>query len=201
MSVRHKIVLATHNMDKEAEMNAVLADLGFDLLTLNQFPEIGEIEETGTTLLENSFIKARTVYNVTGLPSLADDTGLEVDALNGAPGVFSSRYAGDNVSYEENLKKILHDLDGIPIQKRAARFRTVISFVTENSELTTDGVLEGVITNEPKGLNGFGYDPVFFVEDIGKTLAEISTEKKNKISHRSVALKKMKKIIKKYFTE
>lgn len=201
MSVRHKIVLATHNMDKEAEMNAVLADLGFDLLTLNQFPEIGEIEETGTTLLENSFIKARTVYNVTGLPSLADDTGLEVDALNGAPGVFSSRYAGDNVTYEENLKKILHDLDGIPIQKRAARFRTVISFVTENSELTTDGVLEGVITNEPKGLNGFGYDPVFFVEDIGKTLAEISTEKKNKISHRSVALKKMKKIIKKYFTE
>ena len=201
MSVRHKIVLATHNMDKEAEMNAVLADLGFDLLTLNQFPEIGEIEETGTTLLENSFIKARTVYNVTGLPALADDTGLEVDALNGAPGVFSSRYAGDNVSYEENLKKILHDLDGIPIQKRAARFRTVISFVTENSELTTDGVLEGVITNEPKGLNGFGYDPVFFVEDIGKTLAEISTEKKNKISHRSVALKKMKKIIKKYFTE
>ena len=201
MSVRHKIVLATHNMDKEAEMNAVLADLGFDLLTLNQFPEIGEIEETGTTLLENSFIKARTVYNVTGLPSLADDTGLEVDALNGAPGVFSSRYAGDNVSYEENLKKILHDLDGVPIQKRAARFRTVISFVTENSELTTDGVLEGVITNEPKGLNGFGYDPVFFVEDIGKTLAEISTEKKNKISHRSVALKKMKKIIKKYFTE
>tara|TARA_B100000029_G_scaffold157503_1_gene152803 strand:+ start:347 stop:952 length:606 start_codon:yes stop_codon:yes gene_type:complete len=201
MSVRHKIVLATHNMDKEAEMNAVLADLGFDLLTLNQFPEIGEIEETGTTLLENSFIKARTVYNVTGLPSLADDTGLEVDALNGAPGVFSSRYAGDNVTYEENLKKILHDLDGVPIQKRAARFRTVISFVTENSELTTDGVLEGVITNEPKGLNGFGYDPVFFVEDIGKTLAEISTEKKNKISHRSVALKKMKKIIKKYFTE
>ena len=188
-------------MDKEAEMNAVLADLGFDLLTLNQFPEIGEIEETGTTLLENSFIKARTVYNVTGLPALADDTGLEVDALNGAPGVFSSRYAGDNVTYEENLKKILHDLDGIPIQKRAARFRTVISFVTENSELTTDGVLEGVITNEPKGLNGFGYDPVFFVEDIGKTLAEISTEKKNKISHRSVALKKMKKIIKKYFTE
>ena len=93
MSNRHKIVLATHNLDKQAEMNNVLSDLDLDLVTLNQFPEIGEIQETGSTLLENSFIKARAVFNITGLPSLADDTGLEVEALNGAPGVFSSRYA------------------------------------------------------------------------------------------------------------
>tara|TARA_B100001250_G_scaffold101620_1_gene85501 strand:- start:1003 stop:1605 length:603 start_codon:yes stop_codon:yes gene_type:complete len=196
MSNRHKIVLATHNLDKQAEMNNVLSELGLDLLTLNQFPEIGEIQETGTTLLENSFIKARTVFKMTGLPSLADDTGLEVDALNGAPGVFSSRYAGENVSYEENVNKILDDLKDVPPEKRGARFKTVISFVTSSTELSTDGHLRGVITTEQKGLNGFGYDPVFLVNDIGRTLAEISPSIKNEISHRAIALKKMKEIIK-----
>ena len=196
MSNRHKIVLATNNLDKLAEMNNVLSDLGLDLLTLNQFPEIGEIQETGITLLENSFIKARTVFNMTGLASLADDTGLEVDALNGAPGVFSSRYAGENVSYEENVKKILDDLKDVPFGKRSARFKTVISFVTSSTELSTDGVLTGMIATEQKGSNGFGYDPVFLVNSLGQTLAEISPSKKNEISHRAIALRKMKDIIK-----
>ncbi len=198
MSNRHKIVLATHNLDKQAEMNTVLSDMGLDLLTLHEFPEIDEIEETGKTLIENSFIKARTVFNITGLPSLADDTGLEVDALNGAPGVFSSRYAGENVSYEDNVKKILDDLKDVPLEKRRAKFKTVISFVTSSTELSTEGFLEGLITTEQKGSNGFGYDPVFLVNDIGLTLAEISPNIKNEISHRAIALKKMKDTLNKY---
>ena len=195
MSNRHKIVLATHNLDKQAEMNNVLSDLSLELLTLNQFPEIDEIQETGTTLLENSFIKARTVFNITGLPSLADDTGLEVDALGGAPGIFSARYAGENVTYEENVKKILNELKYVPLEKRSARFKTVISFVSSSTEFSTDGLLEGSITTKPKGSYGFGYDPVFFVHGMGLTLAEISPEKKNEISHRAIALKKIKDII------
>ena len=195
MSNRHKIVLATHNLDKQAEMNNVLSDLSLELLTLNQFPEIDEIQETGSTLLENSFIKARTVFNITGLPSLADDTGLEVDALDGAPGVFSARYAGENVTYEENVKKILNELKYVPLEQRSARFKTVISFVSSRTEFSTDGLLEGAITTRPKGSYGFGYDSVFFVKSMGLTLAEISTEKKNEISHRAIALKKMKDII------
>ena len=195
MSNRHKIVLATHNLDKQAEMNNVLSDLDLDLLTLNQFPEIGEIQETGNTLLENSFIKARTVFNITGLPSLADDTGLEVDALNGAPGVFSSRYAGENVTHEENIHKILNDLKKVSLENRTARFKTVITYIASSIELSTDGLLEGVITTQPKGSNGFGYDPVFLVDGMDLTLAEISSDKKNEISHRAIALKKMKQII------
>ena len=177
MSNRHKIVLATHNLDKQAEMNNVLSDLSLELLTLNQFPEIDEIQETGSTLLENSFIKARTVFNITGLPSLADDTGLEVDALDGAPGVFSARYAGENATYEENVKKILNELKYVPLEQRSARFKTVISFVSSRTEFSTDGLLEGTITTRPKGSYGFGYDPVFFVNSMGLTLAEISPGK------------------------
>ena len=195
MSNRHKIVLATHNLDKQAEMNNVLVDLDLDLLTLNQFPEIGEIKETGSSLLENSLIKARTVFNITGLPSLADDTGLEVDALNGAPGVFSSRYAGENVTHEENIHKILNDLKKVSLENRTARFKTVITYIASSIELSTDGLLEGVITTQPKGSNGFGYDPVFLVDGMDLTLAEISSDKKNEISHRAIALNKMKHII------
>ena len=146
-------------------------------------------------MLENSFIKARTVFNITGLPSLADDTGLEVDALDGAPGVFSARYAGENVTYEENVKKILNELKYVPLEQRSARFKTVISFVSSRTEFSTDGLLEGAITTRPKGSYGFGYDSVFFVKSMGLTLAEISPEKKNEISHRAIALKKMKDII------
>ena len=197
MSNRHKIVLATHNLDKQAEMSNVLSDLDLDLLTLNQFPEIGEIQETGSTLLENSFIKARAVFNITGLPSLADDTGLEVEALNGAPGVFSSRYAGENVTYEENVYKILDDLKGVSHENRSARFKTVITFITSSIELSTEGLLEGLISTQAKGSNGFGYDSIFLVDGMDLTLAEVSSDKKNEISHRAIALKKMKQIIRK----
>ena len=190
------IVIATHNPDKKKEMKLALGDLRVNILFLDNFPEIGEIEETGSTLLENSLIKARTVFAKTGIPAIADDTGLEVDALNGAPGIFSARYAGINVSYDDNVRKLLSELSSVKIAARTARFRTVISFKSLNKELWTDGVIEGSITNNPIGEKGFGYDPVFKVLKTGKTFAEMTKQEKNKISHRGVAIKKMCKLLK-----
>jgi len=148
MSRRKTLVLATHNIHKQTEMNFILSRLGVTVIGLDQFPEIKSIEETGTTLIENALIKARTVHEITGLPSLADDTGLEVDALNGAPGVYSARYAGENATFADNVNKMLIALDGIPYDKRRARFRTVLAFVDSNSELSEDGVIEGRIINK-----------------------------------------------------
>ena len=124
-----KIVLATHNLHKQKEMNSILSSLGILIVGLDDFPQIGDIEETGSTLLENAFIKARTVHQLTGLPSIADDTGLEVDALHGAPGVYSARYAGQNPSFQENCEKLLSELKDSANQNRNAKFRTVIAFV------------------------------------------------------------------------
>ena len=145
MSRRRKLVLATHNPHKKREMSALLSPLGIAIVGLDDFPQIGEIEETGTTLLENSLIKARTVHKITGLPALADDTGLEVDALDGAPGVYSARYAGKDSSYQDNVNKLLFELKGLKLEKRNARFRTVISYIDDNVELHSEGVIEGVI--------------------------------------------------------
>ena len=132
MSRRQTLVLATHNTYKQSEMNSILTGLGLTIIGLDKFPEIKDIEETGTTLIENALIKARTIQAITGLPSLADDTGLEVDALNGSPGVYSARYAGENATFEENVTKMLVALKGIPDEKRTARFRTVLAFVDSN---------------------------------------------------------------------
>tara|TARA_B100001559_G_scaffold62024_1_gene49918 strand:- start:435 stop:1037 length:603 start_codon:yes stop_codon:yes gene_type:complete len=195
MELIKEIVIATHNPDKKKEMVVALCDLGVNILTLDNFPEIGEIEETGSTLLENSLIKARTVFAKTGIPTIADDTGLEVDALNGAPGIYSARYAGTNVTYEDNVRKLLTEMSSIDIKSRTARFKTVISFSYNNKELWTEGVIEGSITEHPIGEKGFGYDPVFRVIETGKTFAEMTKKEKNKISHRGVALKKMSKLL------
>ena len=199
MSRRRKLVLATHNSHKQQEMSALLSHLGIIIVGLDDFPQIGEIEETGTTLLENSLIKARTVHKITGLPALADDTGLEVDALDGAPGVYSARYAGNNPSYEDNVNKLLFELKGLQLDNRNARFRTVISFVDENEELLSEGVIEGVITLDSRGRDGFGYDPIFQPESYDRTFAEMEQDEKNLISHRARALEKMKKILEPYF--
>ena len=196
MELDKDIVIATHNPDKKKEMVIALNDLGVNILSLGNFPEIGEIEETGSTLLENSLIKARTVFAKTGIPAIADDTGLEVDALNGAPGIYSARYAGINVSYEDNVRKLLFELSSVERSFRTARFRTVISYYSLNTELWTDGVIEGSITKSPIGEKGFGYDPVFKVLKTGKTFAEMTKKEKNKISHRGVALNKMCKLLK-----
>lgn len=196
MELVKDIVIATHNPDKKKEIMIALHELGVNILFLDNFPEIGEIEETGSTLLENSLIKARTVSAITGKPAIADDTGLEVDALNGAPGIYSARYAGINVSYEDNVRKLLSEMSSTDMDSRTARFRTVVSFHSQNKELWTEGVIEGSITMGAIGTGGFGYDPVFRVEQTGKTFAEMTRREKNKISHRGVALEKMCKLLK-----
>ena len=190
-----KIILATHNRDKEKELQNSLQGINIEICSLFDFPEIGDIEETGTTLLENSLLKARTVFNITGIPTIADDTGLEVDFLDGAPGVYSARYAGNNVSYQDNVNKLLIKLDGIPREKRKAKFRTVVTYIDKNEELWTEGRIDGIISESIIGDGGFGYDPIFFVTHIGKTFAELSSAEKNKISHRGIALQKLRKIL------
>ena len=196
-----KIVLATHNRDKCAEMSAILSRFPIELLSLDDFPAIGEIIEDGTTLEENALIKANTVYIKTGLYSWADDTGLEVDALGGKPGVYSARYAGENCTYLDNVNKLLKDMLDYPENMRTAQFRTAIALVGENMELVTMGVVKGLITNKPKGVGGFGYDPVFYVPNKDKTYSEMEMIEKNKISHRAIAIKNMTKLLESYFPE
>jgi XTP/dITP diphosphohydrolase len=187
-----KIVFATNNINKLFEAQSILKDLPYQFVGLNEFPDIPEIEETGDTLLENSLIKARTVHKITGLPAIADDTGLEVYYLNGAPGVKSARYAGENATYKENLIKLLKDMEGVPVGKRQAQFRTVISFVTDSREQWVEGIVEGMIIDKPRGSGGFGYDPIFFIPKLKKTFAELPMDRKNKISHRGLALEKFR---------
>ena len=190
---RQKLVLATHNLDKRIEMKSLLSDLDLDIIGLDKFPDIDNIPENGATLLENALIKANTVYFKTGLPALSDDTGLEVDVLNGEPGIYSARFAGKNATYQDNLQKLLTVMSGIPLKNRTARFRTVIALVDNNTELWTEGTVEGLITMEERGEGGFGYDPVFEEIDTKKTFSEMTILEKNKISHRAKALKKMHK--------
>ena len=145
--------------------------------------------------MENSLLKAHTVYDRTGLPAIADDTGLEVDALDGAPGVYSARFSGADATYEDNVNKLLSVMEDVSDDMRSARFRTVISFVDEVQELWTEGFIEGRITRDPRGNMGFGYDPIFYIPRLEKTFAELSTAEKNKISHRGLALQKLRKIL------
>jgi XTP/dITP diphosphohydrolase len=184
-----QIVLATHNKGKMSEINNLLS-LSFEVLTLDHFPNIKEIPETGKTLKENAFIKARTVFEMTGLPSLADDTGLEVESLGGDPGVYSARYAGEQASYQDNCEKLLKNMMRVPKEDREAKFRTVIAYKDDNRELSCDGSVKGEIAQSPKGSFGFGYDSVFYYPPLEKTFAELSEEEKNSISHRGRALRK-----------
>ena len=192
-----QIVLATHNRGKMKEMSSILAHLPVKLLTLDDFPQIGAIPETGETLKENAFIKAETVHQKTGLPALADDTGLEVDALDGAPGVHSSRYDGETATFEDNCRKMMQEMDGIPAEKRTARFHTVIAFVSNNGNEWTEGMVEGRILEKKRGDGGFGYDPLFYYPPLKKTFAELNSEQKNNISHRGKALRNFCQILEK----
>ena len=192
-----QIVLATHNRGKMKEMSSILAHLPVKLLTLDDFPQIGEIPETGETLKENAFIKAETVHQKTGLPALADDTGLEVDALDGAPGVHSSRYDGETATFEDNCRKMMQEMDGIPAEERTARFHTVIAFVSDSGNEWTEGMVEGRILEKKQGDGGFGYDPLFYYPPLKKTFAELNSEQKNNISHRGKALRNFCRILEK----
>ena len=196
-----KIVLATHNEDKCAEMTAMLDEFPIQLISLEDFPEIGEIKENGSSLEENALIKARTVHSITKLLSWADDTGLEVDALGGKPGVYSARYAGENCSYSDNVQKLLQKMENIPADKRIAHFKTAIALIGENMELVSEGVVEGMITTKPKGVGGFGYDSVFYVLDKNKTYSEMKMTEKNQISHRGKAIQNMIKLLQSQFPE
>ena len=201
MAGLNTIVLATHNRDKREELQEALSGFTVKILSLNDFPFIGEIEEVGQTLLENSMIKAKTVHNLTQMPVIADDTGLEVEALNGAPGIYSARYAGEDVTYEDNVNKLLAEMEDIPLENRKAQFRTVISFVDKDRELWTEGTIKGIIVETAKGKNGFGYDPVFFVPELEKTFSELSIGEKNKISHRGLAMKKFRILLREYISD
>ena len=189
-----KIVIATRNRHKAVELQTLLRLSGCDVVCLDEVDlhvNIPEVEETGTSFEENAFLKARTIAKITGLPSVADDTGLEVDALGGAPGIFSARYAGESCTYEDNVKKLLSELSGIATDRRTARFITVAVYVDKETELSAEGVVEGVITEKPEGFGGFGYDPVFSVLDMKKTYAELSDEEKNRVSHRGKAIRSL----------
>ena len=186
-----KIVIATHNKDKLKELKKGFSDLSVKLLDLSSFPEIGEIIEDGETLRENAYIKAKTVFDITGIPSIADDTGLEVDFLDGKPGVYTARFAGENCTYKDNVNKLLNVMKNVPFNKRGAKFKTSMVFIDKNKELFSDGIVKGIISEKIKGLAGFGYDPLFYVPEEGKTFAEMSIEKKNIISHRGLAVKSL----------
>lgn len=186
-----EIVLATRNLDKIREIKDILSGSEINVLTLENFSQIPELVEDGDTLEQNAYKKAKTVFDITGLLTLSDDTGLEVDALDGQPGVYSSRFAGENVSYDDNVNKLLEVMTKVPQNKRTARFRCIIALVgPKNVEQFAEGICEGEIIEKKRGSQGFGYDPVFFVPEYQKTFAEMPLILKNKISHRGRALQK-----------
>ena len=191
-----QLVLATNNEDKIREIRHLLDDLPVTIMTRNDFLEFPDVEETGTTLEENAVLKARAISEFCDLPALADDSGLEVDALNGAPGVYSSRYAGENVTYADNNRKLLKELEGVPDEKRTARFRCVMAICWGVDDVqTVEGVAEGFIAGESSGNSGFGYDPVFYYPPAGKRFSEMTLEEKNLVSHRGKALQEVRTVI------
>ena len=185
-----KIVIASSNKHKVSEISSKIQPFFDEILSLEDFPKIGQIIEDGNTIEENSFIKSRACFNFSKIASVADDTILEVDALNGDPGLYTARYAGDKATYEDNMKKLLKNLKGVEMNLRTARFRTIISYVDGINDFHVEGVIEGKITNSKLGTNGFGYDPIFFSEKFNMTLAQMNSEQKNQISHRGLAIKK-----------
>ena len=199
-----KIVLATHNADKVKEISAMLGGLDVEVVTLGDYDGAPQTVEDGDTLEENALKKAREARDYTGVSALADDTGLEVDALGGAPGMYAARYSGPDATYQSNCEKLLRELDGVPESRRTARFRTVMALaltdadaaaLSDQNGVVTEGILSGAIAAEARGTSGFGYDPVFIVPETGHTLAELSAEEKNQTSHRYRALVEMREML------
>jgi len=191
-----ELVLATRNRNKVIELVALLGDLGVTIRTLDEFPDAPEVVEDGDTCEANAIKKARAIADSTGLPAVADDTGLEVDALGGRPGVYAARYAGEDATYEDNCRKLLLELTDVPREQRAARFLTVAAIALPSDGIrVAQGTLEGVIAEEASGTLGFGYDPVFQIPELGKTLAQLSADQKNTISHRAKAFAKVREML------
>ena len=186
-----QILLASRNPDKLKEIREKVVDLGIKVLSPSDFPtELPEVEEDGETLEANAIKKAIALSKLTNLPTLADDTGLEVDALGGAPGVFSARYAGPSATYQDNVNKLLREMENVPTDQRRACFRCVLAYAAKEEVSVFEGRVEGQIITEPRGQSGFGYDPVFLVPEEGKTFAELPLSRKNVLSHRGLALDK-----------
>lgn len=191
-----EIVLASRNIHKIKEMGDVLEPLGLTLKSSLDFPELDDVDETSDTLEGNAFLKAMATYRHTGIPSLADDTGLEVEALGGLPGVRSARYAGEGASYLDNLNKLLAQMEGQ--SNRSARFRTTLALVMEEGTFIFQGECSGKILTAPKGKRGFGYDPVFVPDWHSATFAEMTDEEKNRISHRGKAVEEFIRFLKNF---
>lgn len=196
-----QLLIATRNRHKAAEFQDMVRDLGISIITLHDVPSAGEIDEDADTLEGNAVKKAREAFRLTGMPSIGDDTGLEVHYLNDEPGVFSSRYAGPGATYADNCRKLLKNLRGVPPRRRAARFRCVLAFVPSmNAVEVVDGECRGTIVEAPRGNNGFGYDPVFLPAGHSRTFAEMDPALKNTISHRALAFQRMKAVLTQYAT-
>lgn len=191
-----KIIAATKNKNKLREFGEILH--GFEIVSQEECGIDIDVEETGTTFEENSLLKAQAIFEKTGIAAIADDSGLCVDALGGEPGVYSARYGGEGLDDAQRVELLLENMENVPDEKRTARFVSVITLIDENGVITARGECEGKITREPKGENGFGYDPVFYVEQFKKTMAEISPEEKNSISHRGRALSIFEEKVKKH---
>ena len=192
------IILATNNKAKVKEISEMMS--GSDI-TFESLADAGinvEVEETGTTFEENALLKAREICKLSGKPTISDDSGLEIDALDGAPGIYSSRFMGEDTSYDIKNNALIEKLENVADTDRTARFRCCMALVLpDGREFVTEGAMEGIIAREPKGINGFGYDPILFIPEYNRTSAELSSEEKNNISHRGEALRKMIEVIKK----
>jgi len=192
-----KIILASSNAHKIKEFRDMLKDLNIEILSLKDVGFYQEIPETGTTFKENSYIKARTIFDKYHLPVIADDSGLSVDILNGGPGVYSHRFSGENATDKENRTKMISELEKHNVNSSKAHFTCVITYIDEVKMIVTEGFLYGEIIKEERGDNGFGYDPIFYLREYNKTVAELPESEKNKISHRHNALIELKDELKK----
>jgi len=191
-----EIIVATKNRGKLREIRDALKDLRFQILGLNDFPDVPEIEEDGRSFTENALKKARFYSKYFGKLTIADDSGLEVDILNGLPGIYSARHAGNEASDRENRRKLLKEMEGVPISKRGAKFKCVIAMVSPGGkEILVEGSCRGRIGFKEVGKRGFGYDPLFVLPRYGKTMARLTVEEKNRVSHRGKAIRKLRKII------
>jgi XTP/dITP diphosphohydrolase len=191
-----KVIIATNNKGKVKDFQSLFTPMGVEVLSLHDFPEIEEIEETGTTFEENAILKAEHLAKELNSPVIADDSGLMVDALEGRPGVYSARYAGLHKNDEDNLQKVLMELEGVSTEERTARFYCALALAIPGKQtITVHGTVEGLIATEKHGTNGFGYDPIFFLPKMNRTMAQLTAEEKGSLSHRGNAIKELMKVI------
>lgn len=186
-----RVVLATGNRGKLIELQALLAPMGMEVVPQSQFTTVA-VEETGLSFVENALLKARHAAHASGLPAIADDSGIEVDALHGAPGIYSARYAGSGATDQQNLDKLLYELRNVPPERRTARYRCALAFMRwdlDPSPLICQAHWEGILIDSPRGAGGFGYDPIFLLPQSNLTAAELAAEEKNRLSHRGQALR------------